>query len=111
MCRVGVGQKQAMHSHSDHPVYPLSGYRVKHIAVDGCTSAGERRPGEVVWISTESHGGEYVRDTEIHVLIVESQWAPREQRRTRTNLSRLRARFAQRGLRIVGQREDHRAPG
>ena len=69
--RVGAGQKQRTHSHPDHLVYPLSAYRIKHIAEDGSTSTGERRPGEVVWIPAESHGGENVGETECHVLIVE----------------------------------------
>jgi hypothetical protein len=69
--RVGVGQKQAPHSHPDHLVYPLSAYRVKHIAADGTSLIGERQPGEVVWIPAESHAGENVGETEIHVLIVE----------------------------------------
>ena len=33
--RVGVGQRQAMHSHPDHLIYALSAYRVKHTAADG----------------------------------------------------------------------------
>jgi quercetin dioxygenase-like cupin family protein len=74
--RVGVGQKQAMHTHPDHLVYPLSAYRIKHIAADGSTLVGERRPGEVVWIPAESHAGENVGETEIHVLIVELKEAP-----------------------------------
>ena len=69
--RVGVSQKQALHSHPDHLVYPLSAYRVKHIAVDGRTTIGEREPGEVLWIAAESHAGENVGDTEIHLLIIE----------------------------------------
>jgi quercetin dioxygenase-like cupin family protein len=69
--RVPAGQKQAMHSHPDHLVYSLSAYRVKHIAADGRTSLGERQPGEVVWIPSESHAGENIGDTEIHALIVE----------------------------------------
>ena len=69
--RVGVGQKQAMHSHPDHLVYALSAYRVKHIAADGSTSVGERQRGEVVWVPAEFHAGENVGDTEIHALIVE----------------------------------------
>ncbi len=83
--RVGVGQKQAMHSHPDHLVYPLSAYQVKHIAADGYTSVGERQPGEVVWIPAESHAGENVGDTEIHVLMVELKEAPRRRHPTRTS--------------------------
>ena len=69
--RVPVRQKQAVHSHADHLVYPLSAYRVKHIAADGSTSVEERQVGEVVWVPAESHAGENAGDTEIHVLIVE----------------------------------------
>jgi hypothetical protein len=69
--RVGVGQHQAMHSHPDHLVYPLSAYRVEHIAADGSTSIGERQPGEVVWLPAESHAGRNVGDTALHVLIIE----------------------------------------
>jgi beta-alanine degradation protein BauB len=69
--KVGAGQKQRMHSHPDHLVYPLSAYRIKHIAEDGSTSIGERRSGEVVWIPAECHAGENVGETECHVLIVE----------------------------------------
>jgi quercetin dioxygenase-like cupin family protein len=69
--RFGAGQKQRMHSHPDHLVYPLSAYRIRHIAEDGGTSIGERQPGEVVWIPAESHAGENVGETECHVLIVE----------------------------------------
>jgi len=80
--RVGVGQKQAMHMHPDHLVYPLSAYRVKHVAADGSTSIGERQPGEVIWIPAESHAGENVGETEIHVLIVELKEGAQEQSRT-----------------------------
>ena len=76
--RIGVGQKQALHSHPDHLVYPLSAYQVKHIAADGSTTIGKRLPGEVVWIPAESHAGENIGDTEIHVLIVELKEAPRK---------------------------------
>ena len=69
--RVAAGQKQQMHSHPDHLVYPLSAYRIRHIAEDGSTSISEREPGEVVWIPAESHAGENVGETECHVLIVE----------------------------------------
>ncbi len=69
--RVGAGQEQRMHSHPDHLVYPLSAYRIKHIAEDGSTSIGERRAGEIVWIPAECHAGENVGETECHVLIVE----------------------------------------
>ena len=69
--RLKAGQAQATHSHPDHLVYPLSAYRIKHIAADGSTSIGERLPGELVWIPAESHAGENVGDTECHVLIVE----------------------------------------
>ena len=69
--RLGAGQKQRMHSHPDHLVYPLSAYRIKHIAEDGSTSIGERQSGEVVWIPAESHAGENVGETVCHVLIVE----------------------------------------
>src|SRR6266480_5150927 len=69
--RVGAGQKQRMHSHPDHLVYPLSAYRIKHIAEDGSTSIGGRRAGEIVWIPAECHAGENVGETECHVLIVE----------------------------------------
>ena len=69
--RFGAGQKQRMHSHPDHLVYPLTAYRIRHIAEDGGTAIGERKPGEVVWISAESHAGENVGETECHVLIVE----------------------------------------
>jgi hypothetical protein len=77
---IGVGEKQAMHSHPDHLVYPLSAYRVKHIAADGGTTIGERQAGEVIWIPAESHAGENVGDTEIHVLMVELKEAPAELR-------------------------------
>ena len=77
--RVGVGQRQAMHSHPDHLIYALSAYRVKHTAADGSAAIGERQPGEVVWIPAESHAGENVGGTEIHVLIIElkeeTRWA------------------------------------
>ena len=69
--RLGAGQAQAMHSHPDHLVYPLSAYRIKHIAADGSISIGERLPGELVWIPAESHAGENVGETECRVLIVE----------------------------------------
>ena len=69
--RLGAGKAQALHSHPDHLVYPLSAYRIKHIAANGETSIGERLPGEVVWIPAESHAGENVGDTECRVLIVE----------------------------------------
>jgi quercetin dioxygenase-like cupin family protein len=69
--RVGAGQKQRMHSHPDHLVYPLSAYRIKHIAKDGSTSIGDRKQGEVVWIPAESHAGENVGERECHVLIIE----------------------------------------
>ena len=69
--RLKAGQAQAMHSHPDHLVYPLSAYRIKHIAPDGSTSIGERLPGELIWIPAESHAGENVGDTECRVLIVE----------------------------------------
>ena len=36
--RLKAGQVQAMHSHPDHLVYPLSAFRIKHIAADGSTS-------------------------------------------------------------------------
>ena len=77
--RVAAGQKQRMHSHPDHLVYPLSAYRMKHIAEDGSASIGERRSGEVVWIPAESHAGENVGETECHVLIVELKRKPTEQ--------------------------------
>ena len=73
---LNAGQEQAMHSHPDHLVYPLSAYRIKHIAADGSTSIGERSPGELVWIPAESHAGENVGDTECRVLIVELKEHP-----------------------------------
>jgi hypothetical protein len=78
--RVGVGRDQAMHSHPDHLVYPLSAYRVKHIAADGSTSIGERQPGEVIWIPAEAHAGQNVGATEVHVLIVELKEPSRKRR-------------------------------
>lgn len=58
-------RSEAAHAFNpDHLVYALSAYRIKHITEDGGTSTGERRSGEVIWISTESHAGENVGETE-----------------------------------------------
>jgi len=65
------GDKIALHSHPDHFVYVLSGGTLALSSPDGTKKEFVGKPGDVVWISAESHAAENIGTTEFKGVVVE----------------------------------------
>lgn len=70
------GERTTPHRHPDSVMYTLSGF-ARRLVVD----AGDSRdlalePGEVRWLSAQTHMGENIGDTPTHVLFVELKDGP-----------------------------------
>ena len=66
-----VGGKIAMHSHPDHFAYVLSPGKMRLSYPDGTSKDVEANAGDVMWINAETHTGENIGTTEVHLLVVE----------------------------------------
>ena len=69
--RIKPGKKDAIHSHPDYIVYPLSSAEVKFTFPDGKTIEREGKAGEVMFFEAETHATENVGTTEAYGLIIE----------------------------------------
>lgn len=66
-----MGGKIAMHSHPDHFAYVLSPGKMRLSHPDGTSKEVELKTGDVMWLNAETHAGENIGDTEVHLLVVE----------------------------------------
>ncbi len=66
-----VGGKIAMHSHPDHFAYVLSPGKMRLSYPDGTSKDIEVKIGDVMWLNAETHAGENIGTTEVHLLVVE----------------------------------------
>ena len=66
-----VGGKIAMHSHPDHFAYVLSPGKMRLSYPDGTSKEVEMKAGDVMWLNAETHAGENIGATEVHLLVVE----------------------------------------
>jgi quercetin dioxygenase-like cupin family protein len=76
--RVKPGQKVPMHSHPDFIVYALNDFKVKFTYPDGKTAEAEGKAGTATWKDAESHAGENLGTTELHVLNIELKGAAKK---------------------------------
>ena len=65
------GTKNAMHSHPDNVVYPLTSAKFKFTLPDGKTFDIEASANEVLFHEAETHATENVGGTEAHGLLIE----------------------------------------
>ena len=66
-----VGGKIGTHSHPDHFAYVLSSGKIRISYPDGSSKEVELKVGDVLWMNAETHAGENIGTTEIHLLVVE----------------------------------------
>lgn len=66
-----MGGKIAMHSHPDHFAYVLSPGKMRLSYADGTGKDVELKTGDVMWLTAETHAGENIGTTEVHLLVVE----------------------------------------
>lgn len=65
------GSKIAMHSHPDHFAYVLAAGNMRLSYPDGTTKDIEAKAGDVMWVKAETHAGENIGTTDVHLLVVE----------------------------------------
>lgn len=69
--RGAPGSKTPMHSHTDYVTYSFNGGKSKFTYPKGKTVEAVSQAGEVRWHKAETHAGQNMGVTELHVLIVE----------------------------------------
>lgn len=65
------GQKTSPHSHPDSVMVTLSHFRRRLSGEAGESREAAFGPGEIRWLSAQSHSGENIGDTSTHVVFVE----------------------------------------
>lgn len=69
--RLKPGENMGLQSQPDRVGYILSGGKVEFSFPDGKAVEFEAKQGDVIWRKAETHMGENVGSTEIHVVVVE----------------------------------------
>lgn len=64
------GDRTSDHSHPDSVMVTLSSFERRLISGDRAVDVS-KEPGEVNWLSAQTHAGENIGDTETHVVFVE----------------------------------------
>jgi beta-alanine degradation protein BauB len=64
-------EKVEMHTHPDHSIYFFESCRLRFTYPDGTTKDASFKKGENVWLDGESHAGENIGNTDIHILVTE----------------------------------------
>ena len=70
------GDKTTQHKHPDSVLYALSHFKRRLTFPDGKSVVREFKPGEVMFIPTQTHIGENIGKTDTHVLLVEFKVPP-----------------------------------
>jgi beta-alanine degradation protein BauB len=65
------GERTSPHEHPDSVMYTLSGFSRRLIGGAGESRDVTLAPGEVRWLSSQTHSGENIGDTPTHVLFIE----------------------------------------
>ncbi|MCV2368354.1 hypothetical protein [Roseateles oligotrophus] len=65
------GEKIAMHGHPDTLMVALSSFKRKLTLGSGRVIETESKPGDVRWMSSQSHAGENIGSTETRALFIE----------------------------------------
>lgn len=66
-----VGESIPEHSHPDHFVYVLQGGTVQITKDDGTVTDATMKPGDVVWLSAETHRATNTGTTPVRLLVTE----------------------------------------
>jgi quinol monooxygenase YgiN/quercetin dioxygenase-like cupin family protein len=69
--RLARGAREAAHTHRQHVVYVLTGFRIRFTFPDGSTAIRETRAGDVLWSEAVTHASENIGDTDAHGILVE----------------------------------------
>ena len=64
------GDRTSDHSHPDSVMVTLSSFERRLISADKAVEVS-KEPGEVNWLSAQTHAGENIGETETHVIFVE----------------------------------------
>lgn len=64
------GDRTSDHSHPDSVMVTLSSFERRLISGDKAVEVS-KEPGEVNWLSAQTHAGENIGETETHVIFVE----------------------------------------
>ena len=65
------GIKEQVHSHPAYVIYVLAGGKYRNYAVDGKTTEGEFKTGDVLYRDPLTHAAENIGDTTMHMILVE----------------------------------------
>ena len=65
------GQKTIMHSHPDHVIYVLSGFKLSLEVPGSAGQTVELEPGQTLWMKAGPHAAQNVGGTEGHAVVVE----------------------------------------
>ena len=64
------GDRTSDHSHPDSVMVTLSSFERRLISADKAVEVS-KEPGEINWLSAQTHAGENIGETETHVIFVE----------------------------------------
>lgn len=64
------GDRTSPHEHPDSVMYTLSSFERRLISGDRSVDVS-KQPGEVNWLSAQTHAGENIGETDTHVIFVE----------------------------------------
>jgi beta-alanine degradation protein BauB len=70
------GVKEQVHSHPAYVIYVLAGGRYRNYTVDGKTTEGDLKTGEVVYRDPLTHAAENIGTTTMHMILVELKTSP-----------------------------------
>src|SRR5438477_4561954 len=65
------GVKEQVHSHPAYVIYVLAGGKYRNYAVDGKTTEGEFKAGDVLYRDPLTHAAENIGNTTLHLILVE----------------------------------------
>jgi quercetin dioxygenase-like cupin family protein len=65
------GVKEQVHTHPAYVIYVLEGGKYRNYALDGKTTEGELKTGEVLFREPLTHAAENIGTTTMHMILVE----------------------------------------
>lgn len=65
------GVKEQVHTHPAYVIYVLEGGKYRNFALDGKTTEGELKTGEVLFREPLTHAAENIGTTTMHMILVE----------------------------------------